>query len=100
MCRFGLEMDLKSFQDVGEFPYIEMAVEFVQEFDETAHVRAFELPWQINVHVYRGHRMLDPVFLVHHSNRIADIFHAHLVDAYIPVISPILDINHKKLVLR
>ena len=74
-----------------------MAVKLVQEFNETAHVRALELMGQINVHVYGGHRMLDPVALVHHGNRIADIFHPHLVDADVPVVSLILDIDHKRL---
>ncbi len=94
MGGFGLKMFLKSFQNRGKFPYIEMAVEFVQDFDESTHVRALEFPRHVDIHVYGGYRVLDPVDLVHHSDRIAYILYANFVYADVPVVGLILNIDH------
>ena len=66
----------------------------VENLNETTHVGAAEVRWQVNVHVDAGDRLLFLLALVHDHNRITDIFDTDLVDGDVAIVSGLLHIGH------
>jgi hypothetical protein len=66
----------------------------VEDFDEAAHVGAFIMVGQVDVHVDSGDRMLETVCLVQDNNGIFYILNPNLVDLNHPVVVHVLNINH------
>jgi hypothetical protein len=70
-----------------QFAFVEM-----QDFDETGHVRAFEVVRQVHVHVEVRHRVLVATRAIFHPNRVINVFDADLVDRDAAIVRSALDV--------
>lgn len=90
----GVEFDLHRMENVGNIFHVNHAAMRVQHFDETAHVRAFELMGQIHEHANGRHGVLDDFFFVPDLNGKAQAAHADFVDAQFAMIALALFVVH------
>lgn len=91
---FRLESGFHLFKDYVETFRINVAMEAVQDFDEPAHVSAFEMVGQIHVHVNRSYRPLAFLGFVHHRNRVGDVFDPYLFNIDAAMIRLTLNVLH------
>jgi len=78
--RVGLEAFLESSEDCGDAFHMNEATMFLEDFDKTAHVGAFELVGEIDGEGYRSDGVLGCVGAVANDDRIAESFDAHFID--------------------
>ena len=74
---------------------INVAVEAIEDFNETAHVSTLELMGQVHIHVDFGHGILDFSGLVQHCDGIGDFLDANFPDIDSPMIALALNIFHR-----
>ena len=78
--RVRLEAFLESSEDGGDALHMNEATMFLEDFDKTAHVGAFELVGEVDGKGDRGDGVLGRVGAVPNNDRIAESFNAHFID--------------------
>jgi len=78
--RVRLEAFLESSEDCGDAFHMNEATMFLEDFDKTAHVGAFELVGEVDGEGYRSDGVLGRVGAVANNDRIAESFNAHFID--------------------
>jgi len=84
--RVGLEAFLEGAEDGGDALHMNEATMFLEDFDKTAHVGAFELVRKIDGKGDRGDGVLGRVGAVANDDWIAESFDAHFIDPQVPEI--------------
>jgi hypothetical protein len=70
-------------------------VVLIEYLDKAAHMGTLEFLGQVDIHVDTGDGLLTSVHPIKHGDGVADVFHAHLVNVYVAVISEILDVHER-----
>ena len=78
--RVGLEAFLEGAEDSRDALHMNEATMFLEYFDKTAHVGAFELVGEIDGEGDRGDGVLGRVGAVPDNDRISESFDAHFID--------------------
>jgi len=84
--RVGLEAFLEGAEDGGDALHMNEATMFLEDFDKTAHVSAFELVGKIDGKGDRGDGVLSRMGAVANDDWIAEAFDAHFIDPQVPEI--------------
>ncbi len=88
------ELLLHLLKNTVKIMQITSAMKSIENLHKTAHVGSFEPVRQIDIHVHRGHGVLNTFCPVEDGDRIGNRLHPDLADIYTPVIAQILNILH------
>ena len=83
------------FEDGLKSFYADRAFEIIEHFHKTAHVCAFEMMGQIDIHIERGVDRLSAPGAVQDNNRIFNILYTDFFNINIAGIFLALNVNHK-----
>ena len=79
---------------------VDLASEFIEYFNEAAHVGPFEMMGQVDIHVDCGIHRLGSQGAVEDDDGILDPLHTHLGDLNVPMILEVLYVDHAVYVTR
>jgi hypothetical protein len=81
-------------QDAVQGLIADLVLELVQHLDESAHVRAALGVGEVHGKAHARDGFLLHAALVLHRDGVADVPDPHLLDGHVPVVGPVLDVNH------
>ncbi len=82
------------FKNHRKFLQRNFRLQMMQHLDKPAHMSAFILVRQIDIHIYGGDRMLKSIATIAHRYRVPQVFDADLINRNIAVIALILCVFH------
>ncbi len=91
---FRIEPLFHLFENQMKFLQVELAVKPFQDLDETTHMCSLKPVRQVNIHVDRGHGLLEFLFAIKDRNGIGDRLDTDLPDIDTPIVVQVLDIFH------
>ncbi len=94
MSGLGPQLPLHFRQDIRKILDGDVALKFIEDLDETAHVGAFEVMGEVDIHIDAGDRMLNTLGLIENSDGVPDVFHADFVDLNSSMVPLTLNIVH------